>query len=208
MNDNNTAIKDKILTVALEDAAFDGWNADMVQAAAEKAGYERAMAKAVFPDIVTDILVHLSDWADRQMLEKLEEIEPESMRVRDRIRLAVQTRLSVLKDHKESVKASSRYWLHPFRKFQAAKMVWSTADCIWDWAGDTATDYNRYTKRGLLSGVLTSTMLYWMNDDSENQEKTLRFLDSRIENVMQLGKVISTVKSRVKPTMKPGQGAA
>jgi len=192
-------ICDKILLLALDDAAFDGWSWEVVQGAAEKAGYEKHMATAVFPGKLKDVLIHLSDWADRQMLERLKDIDPESMRVRDRVRLAVQTRLSVLKDHKEAVKNSTGYWLRPFRKYEAARIVWRTADTIWNWAGDTSEDYNRYTKRGLLSGVLTSTMLYWMNDTSSDMGKTLRFLDNRIENVMQLGKIIGTVKSRVKP---------
>ena len=190
-------IKDEILWVAAEDAAFDGWSWDVIETAAEKAGYEREMAAAVFPQKLTGALVHFADMVDRKMMERLKGIDPESMRVRDRVRLAVQTRLSVLKPYKESVRQSMGYWLRPFRKYEAARMVWRSADVIWNWAGDTSEDYNKYTKRVLLSGVLTSTMVAWMNDDSEDMNKTLRFLDSRIENVMQLGKVINTVKNKV-----------
>lgn len=209
----NSEIKDKILLTAMEEAAFDGWVWDSVQEAAENAGYERHMAAAVFPSKLKDVLAHLSDWADREMLARLTEIDPMSMRVRDRIRLAVQTRLAVLKEHKEAVKHSTGFWLRPFRKYEAARMVWRTADRIWDWAGDPSSpaastrqvrDYNFYTKRGLLSGVLTSTTLYWMNDDSTDQSKTLAFLDNRIENVMQLGKTISTVKDRFSRSQNKG----
>ncbi len=194
MTRSDIKIKDDILMAALDDAAFDGWSWKMVESAAEKAGYERDMAAAVFPGQLKDVLKHFSDWADRDMIERLKGIDPSSMRVRDRIRLAVQTRFYALKDHKEAVRYSTGYWMRPFRKYDAGRMVWKTADVIWNWAGDTATDYNRYTKRALLSGIVTSTTLAWINDETDDQSKTLRFLDNRIDNVMQLGKIIGRVK--------------
>lgn len=194
MTRSDIKIKDDILMAALDDAAFDGWSWEMVEDAAEKAGHGRDMAAAVFPGRLQQVLIHFSDWADRDMLTRLEGIDPESMRVRDRVRLAVQTRFYSLKDHKEAVRYSTGYWLRPLRKYEAGRMVWRSADRIWQWAGDTATDYNRYTKRALLSGVLTSTTMAWINDDTEDQSKTLRFLDNRIDNVMQLGKIIGRVK--------------
>lgn len=194
MTRSDIKIKDDILMAALDDAAFDGWSWEMVEGAAEKAGYERDMAAAVFPGQLKDMLKHFSDWADRDMMARLKGIDPSSMRVRDRIRLAVQTRFYALKDHKEAVRYSTGYWMRPFRKYDAGRMVWKTADIIWNWAGDTATDYNRYTKRALLSGIITSTTLAWINDETDDQSKTLRFLDNRIDNVMQLGKIIGRVK--------------
>ena len=139
-------------------------------------------------------MAHFSDFADRQMLARLDGIDPESMRVRDRVRLAVQTRLAALKDYKEAVRYATGYWARPFRGARAAQMVWRTAGRIWIWAGDEAKDYNKYTKRGLLSGVLTSTMLAWLNDESEDMSATHRFLDNRIDNVMQFGKVVGRIK--------------
>lgn len=195
MASQNLEIKDEILMAALDDAAFDGWSWSLVQDATEKAGHPREMALAVFPDKLNGVLRYFSNWADTQMLDRLSDIDPDSMRIRDRIRLAVQTRLSVLKDHKEAVRYSTSHFINPLQKPVAAKMVWASADAMWKWAGDTSTDYNKYTKRTLLSGVLTSTMIAWMNDDTDDMSKTLRFLDARIENVMQFGKIMGRVKS-------------
>ena len=63
----------------------------------------------------------------------------------------------------------------------------------WRTIGDTSTDFNFYTKRGLLSGVYTSTMLYWFADTTEDFAETWKFLDNRIANVMQIEKVKSAV---------------
>ena len=75
----------------------------------------------------------------------------------------------------------------------AAKCLYRTVDAIWYAAGDTSTDYNFYTKRGLLAGVYSSTVLYWLNDDSEGAVATWAFLDRRIADVMKVPKLIGKV---------------
>src|SRR3546814_12431444 len=66
-------------------------------------------------------------------------------------------------------------------------------------AGDRATDYNLYTKRALLAGGYSSTLLYWLNDRSEGFAATWAFLDRRIGEVLkvagQLGKGVGTALS-------------
>jgi ubiquinone biosynthesis protein COQ9 len=187
MNTRNQDIQDKIIKLALEDVAFDGWKWSVIEQATEKAGYEKEMALAVFPEKIQDALAHFSDLADRLMLEKLPQTPDDDMRVRDRIRLAVQTRLECLEDHKEAVREASTYWLVPTRKIQAGTLVWKTADVMWNWAGDTSDDYNHYTKRVLLSGVITTTTIRWLNDQSESHTESWAFLDRRIDNVLKVG---------------------
>ena len=211
MNTRNQDIQDKILLAALEDVAFDGWQWGVMEQAAVKAGYDEDMAFAVFPEGVRDVLAYFSMWADRQMLEALKEVEIEGMAVRARIKAGVLARLEILERHKEAVRAASVYWLVPTRKVQAAKLVWKTADVIWHWAGDETTDYNHYTKRGLLSGVITTTVMTWLNDKSEGHQETREFLDRRIENVLKIGqaagKVLKPFLSRFKG-FKPCQKEA
>lgn len=202
MMKNEDQIRDTIIETVLPDVPFDGWNWDGIKQAAEKAGYDQDMASAVFPAGLKDAVAHFADLADRRMIEKLAGVNPENMRVRDRISYCVLTRLDVLRPHKEAVRRALSYWSLPGgRSMKAGKTVWRTADRIWDWAGDTATDYNRYTKRTLLSAILSTTMLVWLDDDSENEQKTKDFLDRRIENVMQLGRILGKMK-KMKPHSK------
>jgi ubiquinone biosynthesis protein COQ9 len=199
-------IRDRILASLLPDLAFDGWTWDGACKASVAAGYDRHMATAVFPGGLGDVLDHFSGWADRQMLERLKKTDPGSMRVRDRVRMAVAERFAVLAPWKEAVRMASRYWAVPYRAAHAGRLVWRTADCIWIWAGDTATDYNRLTKRTLLAGVLSSTMLVWLADQDAGLERTNAFLDRRIENVMRLGQFIGKIK---KPAfVRPGASPA
>ena len=189
----NQGIKNKILEEALKDVPFDGWSWDVILEVAKKSGYEANMAYAVFPNKLQDVLIYFSEWVDQQMVEKLQEVNTDDMRIRDRIHQGVMTRFEVLEPHKEAVRSALSYWMIPTRKIRAGKLMWQAADHIWIWAGDTATDYNHYTKRGLLSGILASTAYVWLNDESDDKEKTTAFLERRIDNVLKFGKTAGSI---------------
>jgi ubiquinone biosynthesis protein COQ9 len=190
------SICDAILLQALPDIAFDGWTSEVLTAASQKAGYDKAMARAVFPGGLSDMVGHYSDWTDRQMLAGLKGIDPETMRIRDRIKAGVLGRLDIMAPWREASRRAMTYWSVPTRHLRAARILWRSADRIWIWAGDTATDYNHYTKRVLLSGVISTTTLAWLNDETGDRAKIEPFLDRRIENVLQLGKIIGRGKRR------------
>lgn len=188
MNTPNQDIRDKIILQALEDVAFEGWHWHIIEEAGVKAGYGEDMAFAVFPEKLEEALAHFSDWADRRMVQDLSTVDVKEMRVRDRIKTGVETRFKILEPYKEAVRAANAYWIIPPRKVQAMKLLWKTADKIWIWAGDEATDYNHYTKRILLSGVMMATTMVWLNDKSVSHQDTSSFLDRRINNVLTVGK--------------------
>jgi ubiquinone biosynthesis protein COQ9 len=194
-NKSTVEIRDDILSKALPNVIFDGWSMDMINQAAQDCGYDDLTVRAAFPDGITDVLDAFADMADRAMLAALADVNADDLKVRDRVRTALIARFTYLNTYKDAVKESLKYWLHPLRKPRAAKITWRSADRIWDFAGDTATDYNRYTKRGLLSGIIASSTLVWLNDSSDDMDKTIRFIDGRIENVMQLGKIIGRLKA-------------
>lgn len=202
MHDSVCAQRDKILEIMLPDVPFHGWRWAGVVAAAEQAGLKADMAAAVFPGGLPDVVAHFSDWADRAMMRGLATVDPAGLRVRERVQRAVEFRLEALQPHREAVRAALAYWALPVRGVRAGGVVWRTADRIWQWAGDTATDYNRYTKRGLLCGVIGSTTLAWLGDDSGDMNATRDFLARRIENVMQMGRVLGRIKSQA-----PDRGA-
>ena len=136
-----------------------------------------------------------ADKADRDMLTALQNINPEDLRTRERIRTALIARFKCLAANKDAVKTSLKIWLNPLRKPKLAKIIWRTADRIWDWAGDTSTDYNRHSKRTLLSGIIGPAILVWVNDTDPEMHKTIRFIDARIENIMQFGKIVGKLKA-------------
>jgi ubiquinone biosynthesis protein COQ9 len=192
------AVRDSILEEALPAVAFEGWSRETLREAARRAGHPPDMADAAFPGGPMAAIDHFSDLADRKMLKALENVSMEALKIRDRVRLAVLTRLDVLAPHREAVRLSAARWaLSP--RTEGVRSLWHTADRIWKRAGDTSTDYNRYTKRSLLVGVLVSTTLAWMGDTDPQSARTKAFLDRRIENVMTLGRAIGRFKKRSAP---------
>lgn len=185
--------RDHILLTGLPDVVFDGWAVSTFETALKNAGEDPALVRAVFPGGVADIVAHFSDWADASMIDTLADIAPEDMRVRDRIRAALLARFNGLAPWKEQVRMASTWWAVPGRQTMAAKCVWRTADCIWDWAGDIATDYNRYTKRALLCGVLTSSTVAWLNHSGDDDAALEEFIDRRIDRIMTLGKMMGRI---------------
>ena len=190
------AFKTKFLLTALPDVPFDGWTEELMARAAKKLKVSEAQVKKSFPAGVQDLVVYFSHWATAEAVQKMQKMNLATMRVRDRITVGVRIRLEILTPHKQAESAALSYMALPPRSFQLPKLVWHAADKIWWTAGDTATDYNHYTKRALLSGVITSTTLYWLNDASKNHEQTWAFLDRRIENVLKIGQKIAQFKKR------------
>ncbi len=201
MTETIETIRDRILEAALPRIQEAGWSWDEVVKASPKAGYQDAMADAVFPSGLNDVVAHFSDRADRLMLKELAKIDPDSLRVRDRVRTAILTRFKVLEADKGIVRTSLAYWARPTRVLMGQRVLWRTADRIWDWAGDKAQDYNRQTKRGLLCSILLGSSLVWIDDDSADGSVTEQFVDRRIENVMEIGKAIGTM-GIVAPNLK------
>lgn len=191
---SHTDLRDGLIRAALPHVPFDGWTWDTLEKAAIDSGHGKDMAAALFPGGLQDALDAFADLADREMLENLEPVSVADMRIRDRIHAAVMARFEFLQRHREAERLALGYWALPHHAPHAAKILWRTADRIWNWSGDTATDYNRYTKRGLLSGVLTATAMAWLNDSGADMHITRTFLSRRIENVMQLGRILGTIK--------------
>lgn len=198
MRDSVEAIRDSIVAAALPSLPFEGWGREMLERAAIAAGHEAQMVRAVFPGGAAQAVAHFSDMADRKALEKLAGVDISLLRVRDRIRLGVLTRLELLRPRRDAVRQSLSWWLATLRCAGGLGALWRTADRIWLWAGDESRDYNRYTKRILLSGVIASTTLVWLEDSSADMAKTKAFLDRRIENVMQSGKMIGRVRKALR----------
>jgi ubiquinone biosynthesis protein COQ9 len=128
------------------------------------------------------------------MEERLAGMDLKAMKIRERIATAVRTRLAILKPHKEAARRAGAFLSLPMHAALGAKLMYHTVDCMWRAAGDTSTDFNFYTKRGILAGVYGSTAVRWFNDTSEDEKPTEEFLAARIENVMQFEKFKAKAK--------------
>lgn len=181
-------IRDAILDAALPDVPFDGWSEALFRRAVSGAEVDPGQARLAFPRGALDLAVAFHTRGDQEMLARLDTEEFRSMGMTRKITAAIRTRLEIAEEHEEVVRRSSSMFALPLYAPEGARMTWETADRIWNMAGDTAQDYNWYTKRLTLSGVFSSTLLYWLGDTSPGKEKSWAFLDRRIDDVMRFEK--------------------
>ncbi|MEL6585076.1 MAG: COQ9 family protein [Pseudomonadota bacterium] len=187
-------VKTRLLDAALPHVPFDGWSEGTFRLAVTDASLTPAQARAICPRGAVDLALAFHDRGDTQMIARLKAANLEDMRFRDRVAFAVRTRLEIAEEDKEAVRRGVTLFALPIHAADGAKAIWGTADAIWDTLGDTSSDVNWYTKRAILSGVYSSTTLFWLGDESEDHADTWGFLDRRIANVMQFEKVKSRAK--------------
>ncbi len=183
---NDVTRRDALLLAALPDVPFDGWSLGTMRAAGRRIGMDDAELRTLFPGGARDLVAWFSHWADRRTLEALAATDLAAMKVRDRIAAGVRTRLAILEPHREAVRRALTLLTLPFNAPLGAKLLYDTVDALWYAAGDKATDFNFYTKRGLLAGVYAATTLCWLDDRSPGAEETQAFLARRLEDVMSL----------------------
>lgn len=179
----------QILNAALPLIVFDGWSVETLRKAAESVGLPAADAERAFPAGVLECLNLWNEDADRQMMEALSrDYNLASMKIRDRIATAVMVRLRAQNAHREAVRRGAAHYTLPWNAPQGTRALYRTVDAMWRAAGDTATDWNFYSKRALLAKVYLTTFYVWLNDHSDDLADTEAFLRRRIDDVMQIQK--------------------
>ncbi len=183
------ALRDAIMDAAITHVPFDGWGREAAIRGAEDAGLDASAAMRAFPDGARDMIAWHLRQADRRMAETLTEMDLPSLRIRDRIATAVRVRLEQNAPNREAIRKAMAFLALPQNVPMAVQALYRTVDEMWFQSGDTATDWNFYSKRALLAGVYSSTVLFWLNDKSEGFADTWAFLDRRIADVMKVPKV-------------------
>jgi ubiquinone biosynthesis protein COQ9 len=181
-------MRETVLAAALPHAAFDGFTDSVLQKAGDEAGVSRTDLARLFENGPISLVEFYSTHTDAEMESRLQAMDLKAMKIRERIAAAVKTRLAILKPHKEAARRAATLLSLPTHASLGAKLVYRTVDAMWRAAGDTSTDFNFYTKRGILAGVYGSTAMRWFNDTSEDEKPTDEFLAARIDNVMQFEK--------------------
>ena len=177
------------------DAAFDGWGDRARDAAADAMGVDRDVARLALPDAVDMIDGWFAD-IDRRMVDALPPERLVAMKVRERIAALVEARLDALAPERESLRRALSVLAMPGNVSRAARLGWRTVDLVWRRAGDTATDYNHYTKRAILLGVYAATVSVFVNDASDGFADTRAFLARRIDGILAFEKFKAGVAGR------------
>jgi ubiquinone biosynthesis protein COQ9 len=183
------SLQQTILTAALPHIAFDGWTMSSLERGARDAGLAAAEAQRAFPGGAMEAIAAHSRATDEAMLDKLRnDYTLSTMKVRDRIRTGVMVRLRLAMAEREAVRRALAHLMLPWNMARGLELLHRTVDIIWREAGDTATDWNYYSKRILLGKIYLATLYVWLDDKTSTLEETEAFLSRRIEDVMKIEK--------------------
>ncbi|MEM1361129.1 MAG: COQ9 family protein [Pseudomonadota bacterium] len=191
-NDTDAQVMDRLLDAVLTHVPFDGWSKTSFRAAIAESGVDPIVAEAVCPRGAVDLALAFHRRGDDLMVQRLHEEDLTALKFREKIERAVQLRLQVIED-KEAVRRGATLFSLPIYAADGARAVWATVDTIWSELGDKSDDVNWYTKRATLYAVYSATVLYWLGDESPENQRTWNFLGRRIDDVMQ----IETLKKKV-----------
>lgn len=170
-----------------ENAVFDGWTRAAVDSAATQLGLDPVQARLAMPKTKSGVIEAYIEGVDRS-LEAWAGEHVAAMKIRDKIRGLVWQRLEIMAPAREAVRTALAFFALPQNLPLGARIGWRSADLMWRLAGDSSTDFNHYTKRLTLGAVYGSTLLMWLDDQSEGGVDTRAFLDRRIDDVMRFEK--------------------
>lgn len=187
------ADRERLVDAILPHVPFDGWSDAAFKGGVADAGIDLPRALNAFPGGMAEILAYNHRRHDQMLVERMAR-DTGPARMRERIAAAVRLRLELAGGQREAVRAGVSFLMLPGNVTLGPKLLYGTVDAIWHAVGDKSTDFSFYTKRAILAGVYSATLLYWLNDKSEHYAASWAFLERRIDEVMK----IPAVKSRVR----------
>jgi ubiquinone biosynthesis protein COQ9 len=190
-----SAERDAAVLATLPHVPLDGWSRRSLRAGLADAGLDPRDLDLIFPAGPVEAIEVWCDLADRRMEEALAADDLAGMKIRARVARAVMARLGAVSGHKDAVGRALALLALPQNAPVGARTAFRTVDTIWRAIGDRSADFSWYTKRASLGAVYGATLLYWLNDDSEDDSRTAEFLDRRIEALMLIPKVQGRLKA-------------
>jgi ubiquinone biosynthesis protein COQ9 len=169
-------------------AIFDGWSDAALMSASDLAEVDPAVARLAFPGGAMDMIAAWIASVDAKMEAAFDAGELAQRPIRERIRALVWFRIEAVAGLEEALRRAVAIQAMPQNLVRTARLAWHSADAMWRLAGDTATDYNHYTKRAILAGIYAATLAVFLDDESGDKAETRAFLDRRIEGVMKFEK--------------------
>lgn len=182
------AIRRQLALSVGENAVFDGWSEAAVDSAATARGIDPAIARLAFPKDQVGMVAAYVEAVDEALTAAFPPAAIAAMRVSQRIRALLLKRFEIMVPAREAVRRALSILAKPRNVALAARLGWRSSDVMWRLAGDTATDFNHYSKRAILSSIDAATLLVWIDDDSEGHADTIAFLDRRLAGVARFEK--------------------
>lgn len=205
MTDPSYIARRAILDRALVLAAFDGWTDRVLQKAAQQAQLPKGAQALYFPDGVLEVIGFWADELNSAAETALGALDLDTLKIRDKVTAGVIARLEAIGGHDAAAKRAAARLSLPDAMGQGPAQIWAAADTIWRAIGDTSTDANYYSKRAVLSAVLSTSLMAWISDPSKDKRDGRAFVDARINNVMQFEKAKWDFRKRTENWPNPAE---
>lgn len=193
-----------LIRAVVAEVPFSGWTRLALRRALVATGRDADDALFLFSGGATEMIEAWATLADQDMVADAEAADLAAYRVPARVRAIIALRLERTRPDREALSRALAILTLPRNARLAAKMTARTVDAIWHAAGDTSADFNWYTKRALLAGVYTSTLLFWLRDMSDDDSDTMAFLDRRLGDVARIGKTRKRIEDALPKLRMPG----
>ena len=207
----NSKLKFNLVNAMLVHVPFDGWSWTALEQGAIDMDFETKLnfedRKKIYYDLFKngpiDFIETFSKIIDDEMEKNYESLAIKPDRVPQKIKTIILIRLHLSQKYKEAVRSSLSLTAIPKNSKQSLKILYRTCHRIWKIAGDTSTDFSFYTKRASLAAVYSSTLLFWLNDNSSTQDETESFLDRRLKDISRISNLkkpfftINKIKNKI-----------
>lgn len=200
------ADRDAILEATLDHVAFEGWTRKALSAGLADLGLPAAAGELAFPGGMVAIIRHWSASLDARMSAAMAAAEPASHRLSERIAAAITIRLGLCEPHKEAVRRAVAYLALPPHQAVAPALTYATVDALWYAVGDRATDISFYTKRASLAAIYAATVLFWLDDTSDDSAATHAFLARRLDEFGRVHGLRRRLGARLEGLLRPFAG--
>ena len=184
--------RDAAIEAMLPHVPFDGWTKRALKAGVRSAGMPDDEADLLFPLGVVDMIETFCDLADRRMEEAAKTIERDPvLRPRARgDRAAAGAKPAAQGGDPARAGGAGAAAQRP----RGGRLHGADGRRHLHAAGDRSADFSWYTKRAILAGIYSATLLYWLRDMSEDDAATLAFLDRRLAGVGRIGRLRKRVE--------------
>jgi ubiquinone biosynthesis protein COQ9 len=194
----------QLLDEAIRLAPQEGWTSRMARLAGRAAGFSDGETELLIPRGPADLAALLSRRHDARALLMLQAVDPQALKIRERIARAVEARVDAAGADENAARRCCGWLALPQNLALGGQLAWASADALWRWAGDVATDENHYSKRALLAGILTGAIAVRLN---AGRGAALRFAGRRIDDVMRFERWKATTNFRPGELMQSAAAA-
>ena len=196
-NLDDNEVKIELVTAMLSHIPFDGWTWTAMEQGAVDINFKKNKSeserleiyKRFFYNGSIDFIKVFAEIIDNRVQENYHYLDPKPQKIPLKIKKLILMRLDLCLPYKEVIRSSLSLTALPKNSKQSIKILYTTCNSMWRLAGDKSTDFSFYTKRLSLASVYASTLLFWLNDTSFEQEETECFLERRLVDISMISKL-------------------